>query len=239
MIPRLRCVSVALFALLTGASACLAAEPGYAPHWASVGGGFGVSKFAKDADYSAGAALRFSFGGSFRYVMNPWLRWQVSPGFTWTAYTIGTPAPFLDPQFPADVNKDRYLTLLVPVSAQLQLVQKRGWWLYHLGVGPSINRMWIENRRKVLEDPISHRRHRGEYLGASAELGAERFLRNLTTTSVEGTLGGHLVFAERDKQFPAGFNSKALAIEARMSVNYYFDLSKPKKSAQPGIPKTP
>ena len=138
MIPRLRCVSVALFALLTGASACLAAEPGYAPHRASVGGGFGVSRFAQDADYSAGAALRFSFGGSFRYVMNPWLRWQVSPGFTWTAYTVGTPAPFLDPQFPADVDKDRYLTLLVPVSAQIQLVQKRGWWLYHLGVGPSI-----------------------------------------------------------------------------------------------------
>ncbi len=234
MIPRRRCVGVALFALLTAASPCLAAEPGFAVHRASIGGGFGVSRFVADADYSDGAALRFSFGGAFRYVVAPWLRWQVSPGFTWTAYNVGTRAPFLDPQFPADVDKDRYLTLLAPVSAQAQLLAKRGWWLYHLGAGPSINRVWVENRRKVLEDPASHRRHRGEYLGVAAELGAERFLRGLTTTSIEGTLDGHYVFAQRVQQFPSGYDSKLLAIEGRLSVNYYFDLSKPKKGALPG-----
>lgn len=234
MIPRRRCVGVALFALLTAASPCLAAEPGFAVHRASVGGGFGVSTFVKDADYSAGAAPRFSFGGAFRYVLAPWLRWQVSPGFTWTAYNVGTPAPFLDPQFPSDVAKDRYLTLLTPISAQAQILAKRGWWLYHVGAGPSINRVWVENRRKVLEDPQSHNRHRGEYLGLAAELGAERFLRGLTTTSIEGAIDGHMVFAQRDKQFPSGYNSNLLAVEGRLSVNYYFDLAKPKKGALPG-----
>ena len=85
MIPSFRCVSVALTALLTTASACFGAEPGYGPNKGGVGGGMGGCKFVQDADYSEGSALRFAFSGTFRYVMRPWLRWQVSPGFTWSA----------------------------------------------------------------------------------------------------------------------------------------------------------
>src|SRR5882672_12827392 len=104
MIPRFRCVSVALSALLTAASACLAAEPGYAPKKGGVGGGFGYSHFIEDADYSKDAAGRLSLSGSFRYVINSRLRWQVSPGFQWSAYNVGTKAPFLDPAFPGDTT---------------------------------------------------------------------------------------------------------------------------------------
>ena len=236
MIPRFRCVSVALTALLTTASACLAAEPSYAPRKGGIGGGLGVSKFIQDGDYSTDSQLRFAFSGAFRYVMSPWLRWQVSPGFTWSAYRIGSRDPFRDPQFPADSTKDEYLTLVVPASLQVQLVERRGWWLYHFGVGPGVYRVWIENRRKVLEDPVSHVRHRGTYFGLSAELGAERFLRNITTTSIEWTVGGHLAFAERDDQFPSGWNSNLLPIEARVCVNYYFDLVKTKQALPPATP---
>lgn len=245
MIPRFRCVSVALSALLTVASACLAAEPGYAPKKGGVGGGFGYSHFIEDADYSQDAAGRLSFSGSFRYVINQRLRWQVSPGFEWSAYNVGTKAPFIDPAFPGDTTmagdpiKDKMLTLLVPVSVQLQLTQRRGWWLYHFGAGPGVYRVWVENHRKVLEDPVSKKRHRGPYFGVTAELGAERFLRGLTTTSIEGVIGGHLIFAERDKQFPLGFNSNVLPLDLRLCVNYYFDMVRRKKSIEPGAPPAP
>lgn len=240
MIARFRCVSVALAALLTVASACLAAEPGYAPRKGGVGGGLGYSKFAADADYSDDSRGRPSFSGAFRYVMSPRWRWQVSPGFTWSAYGVGSRAPFPDPQFPGDTSlagvpvKDHYLTLVVPVDAQIQLTQKRGWWLYHLGVGPGLYRVWVENNRKILQDPVSHDRHKGVYFGLTGELGAERFLRGLTTTSIEGVVGSHLVFAERDSQFPSGFNSNVLPVDLRICVNYYFDLTRAKKTIEPG-----
>ena len=96
--------------------------------------------------------------------------------------------------------------------------------------------MLVENRRKVLQDPATHDRHKGVYFGMSAEIGAERFLRNITTTSIEWTLGGHLVFAERDDQFPSGWNSNLLPLEARVCVNYYFDLVKPKQGLPPAKP---
>ena len=58
--------------------------------------------------------------------------------------------------FPADVTKENMLTLVLPVSAQLQYTQKRGAWLYHLGAGPGLYRVWVENRRKVLKDPLNY-----------------------------------------------------------------------------------
>lgn len=245
MIPRFRCVSVALAALLTVASVCLAAEPGYVPGKGGVGGGLGYSKLVQDADYSQDAAGRLAFSGAFRYVMSKRLRWQVSPGFEWSAYNVGTLAPFIDPAFPGDTTfagdpiKDHMLTLVAPVSVQLQLTQRRGWWLYHFGAGPGIYRVWIENHRKVLEDPVSKRRHRGPYLGATVELGAERFLRGLTTTSIEGVIAGHLIFAQRDAQFPRGFNSNLLPFDVRLCVNYYFDMTRKKKTIEPGVPPQP
>ena len=245
MIRRFRCVSVALSALLTAASVCLAAEPGYVPRKGGVGGGVGYSKFIKEGDYSEGATGRFSFSGAFRYVAGPHLRWQVSPGFTWSAYTVGSRAPFTDPQVPGDTTlagdpkKDQFLTLVAPVTAQIQITQRRGWWLYHLGAGPGLYRVWIQNHRKVLEDPVSHNRHKGLYLGATAELGAERFLRGLTTTSIEGVVAGHLILAQRDDQFPSGFDSSLVPLDFRLCLNYYFDMVRPKKSIEPGVPPKP
>lgn len=245
MFPRFRCVSVALAALLTVASVCQAAEPGYVPKKGGVGGGVGYSKMVEDADYSQDAAGRFAFSGALRYVINKRLRWQVSPGFEWSAYNVGSRAPFIDPAFLGDTTlagapiKDQMLTLVVPVSVQLQLTQQRGWWLYHFGAGPGIYRVWVENHRKVIEDPVSKDHHRGPYLGMTAELGAERFLRGLTTTSIEGVVAGHLIFAQRDTQFPSGFNSKLLPLDVRLCVNYYFDMTRRKKSIESGVPPKP
>ncbi len=73
----------------------------------------------------------------------------------------------------------------------------------------------------------------------TAELGAERFLRGLTTTSIEGVVAGHLIFAQRDKQFPLGFNSNVLPVDVRLCVNYYFDMTRRKKSIDTGVPSRP
>jgi len=242
MIPRIRWVSLAVLALLTVASACLAAEdePAYKPGRGGVGGQLGGSYFGLDrifgnanwfADYSHGAMPRFAFAGQFRYVSSNRWRWQISPGFTWTAYRTATALPFEDPNFPADQVKDRTITLVAPMTAQAQLVVRRGHWLYHAGTGPGLYRVWVQNRRKVLADPETFRPHRGLYPGAVFELGAERFLKSITTTSVEFTWANHLVFAQRDEQFKRGFNSNLALSEIRIGVNYYFDPARKKKSA--------
>jgi hypothetical protein len=240
MIPRIRWVSFAALALLTIASACLAVEgePSYKPGKGGVGGQFGGSYFGLDrafgsewfGDYSQGAMPRGSVAGQLRYVASKHWRWQVNPGFTWNAYKTSTSLPLTDPNFPDDKVKDRVLTLLVPVTAQLQYVTQRGHWFYHAGAGPGLYRVWVENRRKVLKDPESLRLHRGLYAGGSFELGAERFLKAITTTSIELTWVNHLVLAQRDEQFLKGyFNSNLMATELRVGVNYYFDPLRQKK----------
>jgi hypothetical protein len=239
MIPRIRWVSFAVLALLAIASACLAVEgePAYKPGKGGVGGQFGGSYFGIDrmfggewfGDYSKGAMPRGSFAGQFRYVQSKHWRWQFSPGFTWNAYKTSTAIPFTDLNYPDDRVKDNMLLLMLPATAQIQYVVRRGPWFYHLGAGPGAYRVWVQNRRKVYADPGTFRLHRGLYPGGAFEFGAERFLKAITTTSVEFTCVNHLVFAQRDEQFPSGYNSNLMATELRVGVNYYFDPQKQKK----------
>jgi len=240
MIPRIRWVGLAMLALLTVASACLAAEdePAYKPGRGGVGGQFGGSTFAIDrifggadwfADYSHAAMPRFAFAGQFRYVSSNRWRWQISPGFTWTAYRTGTVIPFVDRNFPGDQVKDGMIALVAPMTLQAQFVVRRGHWFYHAGAGPGLYRVWVENDRKVLADPATFRLHRGIYPGAVFELGAERFLKAITTTSVEATWVTHLAFTQRDQQFPSGYNSNLAFSELRIGVNYYFDPARKKQ----------
>ena len=244
MSARVRWAGIASLAVFAVAAPCLAADAitpsGMAPGRGAVGGQIGASTFYLDEDYSAGAQPRFAFAGTFRYVAATWLRFQLSPGFTWAAYTNREPVPFPDPNFPGDATKSEYLTLLAPASAQLQLLAYRGGWHYHLGAGPGVYRVWVQNRRKVLKDPDSKKLHRGMYLGGTGEVGVEKFLKSLTSTSAEATVATHLVFAQRDEQFPRGYNSSVGVVEIRVGVNYYFDLHRAKaKPADPTLPGTP
>ena len=91
MIPRVRSAGIALCAVLAVASPCLAAE-GMAPGRGAIGGQLGGSSFWADADYSEGSRSRLAFSGHYRYVINSRLRWQVSPGFTWSGYSGTVPA---------------------------------------------------------------------------------------------------------------------------------------------------
>ena len=226
---RVSAVSGALLALLAGSSACLAADTGYAPRRGAIGGMMGFSQVVADADYSKDALPRMAFAANLRYVVNPWLRWQVSPGFLWAGYDHTSPMPFEDPNYPDDATKEEVLTLMLPVSAQVQVTQQRGRWLYHVGAGPGVYRVWVENRRKVLKDPYTKMLHRGFYPGVSGQLGAERFLTTLQSTAIEASAAGHWAFADRPEQFPSGFNSAILGIELRIGVNYYFNVGGPPK----------
>lgn len=239
MIPRVCGVSGALVALLTVASVCVAADPGYTPGIGGIGGQIGGSTFRFDrmlgsswfGDYSAGAQPRFILHAHFRYVVNRWLRWQVSPGMTWAGYKGAEPAPFEDPRY-GDRDKREYLTLLLPVSLQGQYVLRRGWWLYYVGAGPGVYRVWIENRREVLKDPVTLTLHRGLYPGMSGELGVELFLKSLPSTSLELALGGDLVLAQRDDQFVSGINSNLMAVGVRFGGNLYFSPGGRKKEPE-------
>jgi hypothetical protein len=71
----------------------------------------------------------------------------------------------------------------------------------------------------------------------TGEVGGERFLKSLPSTSVEVTLDAHYVFAERPDQFPSGWNDKIFIVGARIGINYYFTPNPPKK--EEGVPGTP
>jgi len=254
MIARASWVSTALLAVLAVAP-CLAQDAptpsptpaptaaatpppprtGATPGRGGLGGLIGGSLFYSDEEYSKGALPRFDFSGQFRYVMSPRFRIQISPGFTWAAYSKTEPPPFTDINNPGDLTKENYLALLVPVSAQLQMTFGKAPWLYHLGGGPGIYRLWVQNHRKVLVDPATFRLHRGVYLGFTLEAGAERFLKALPNTSVEVSAVHHQVMATRDEQFPTGWNSTVGVVGLRAGVNYYFDVNRLKKSELPGL----
>jgi hypothetical protein len=242
MISRLLTVGVAWLGLFLAGSVGHAqefAEPdsGAAPGRASLGAAFGVSHHFADADYSEGASPRIASSARFRYVVNDWLRLQFGFGHTWTAYANDRPAPFADLNFPDDTLKTEHLSQVVPIAFQLQLLRRGPQWVYHVGAGPGIYRVWLQNRRKVLKDPVTLRLHRGLYWGASGQIGAERFLAALPSTSVELGAAAHWVFAERDEQFPSGYNSFVAVAEVTIGVNYYFTppVGRPKTQLPPGI----
>jgi hypothetical protein len=236
MIHRVRLAGVAVVLLLASASLVHAQSPdttaakhaGSRPGRGAVGMQAGMTYFFAEKDYSDGAQPRLSFAGRFRYVINEGWQWQVSPYFTWSAYAVGTAAPFRDPNFPAEVDKDFNLTQVVGANGQIQKAWGEGRTRWHLGAGPAVYRVVVQNHRKVLKDPRTDRLHQGAYLGATAELGAERFLRSLANTSLEYTLAWHTALARRDDQFPSGYNGSVSAIEFRFGAQYYFDFKKPK-----------
>jgi len=225
MIPSVRSAGIVLFAVLAAASPCLAAV-GMAPGRGAIGGQLGGSYFWADADYSEGAEVRFAFSGNFRYVVNKWMRWQISPGFTWAGYSSGTPIAVPDGRHAGDTDKSNNLTLLLPISLQFQYLHHTGKWHYHLGAGPGFYRVWVENHRDVLPDPITFVLHQKVHLGLTGEIGAERFVRQLPSTSVEATVVTHWVFAQDDEAYPAGYNSFLAATELKVGANYYFDMSR-------------
>lgn len=230
MMSRVCRVSVALLASLTLARVCMAAEPYAATGKGGIGGQIGFSSFKIDRvlgsewfdDYSSAAGARLAFHAHWRYQVTPWLRWQIGTGFTWAGYKEKAVAPLTDPNFPRETTKENYLTLLVPSTAQLHYVLRRGPWIYYGGAGPGVYRVWIENHRKVLKDPVTLRLHRGLYPGGSAEFGVERYFKALPSTSLELAVAGHLALAQRPEQFPSGFESNVMAVEVRFGGNYSF-----------------
>lgn len=236
MTHRVRLAGVAVVLLLVSASVVRAQAPdttsakraGALSGRGAVGAQIGSSYIYAQTDYSIGAQPRLSFAGHFRYVINPGWQWQVSPYYTWNGYAVGTKAPFADPNFPEDTEKDEHLTQVTGASGQLQKVFRKGRTRWHIGGGPAVYRVWVQNRRKVLSDPVTNKRHQGTYLGATAELGAERFLKTLDNTSLELTIAYQGAFSKDVEGFPSGYDLNVNAVEIRFGTHYYFDFKKPK-----------
>jgi len=240
MIHRVRLAGVAVVLLLVSASVVRAQAPDTtsATHTAarpgrgSVGGQIGTSYFYAQGDYSLGASPRLSFAGHFRYLMGTKWQWQVSPYYTWTGYSVGTKAPFTDPNYPAETDKDEHLTRITGASGQLHRIFGSGRTRWHAGGGPAVYMVWVENHRKVLADPVTNERHKGTYFGASAEVGAERFLKSLENTSLEMTLAYQLAVSKDSEKFPSGYNLNVNALEIRFGAHYYFDFKMPKAATK-------
>lgn len=236
-----------------GDAATPAAKPADAktfrfPAHASLGGGAGLSYFLADADYTStrdgggkgrdvfgtrDAHMRFAFAANVRYAWSNHFRWQVSPGFLWAGYKDHAKAPFRTDYFPQDSLKGKYLTLVMPANVQIQLLQPGKIWVWHEGVGGGVYRVWVEQSRHVVKDPVTKRLHTGFYPGFTAEIGAERFLKVMPSVSLEWSAASHLIFAERDQQFPSGFSSNLWTVEARFGANYWFNPMALKKAGSP------
>jgi len=209
---------------------------GSIPGRAGVGGYVGGSWYVGSGDYWEGSLPRFSFAGSFRYQINSKFRFQVSPGFTWNGYSKHKAPPFIDPADPTDVTKENYIVQLVPISTQIQITRRGKTWTQHLGIGPGLYRVLVQHNREDLLDPATFRVHRGMYLGATIEYGAEKYFKGLQNTSLEFNVANHWVNAVRNDQFPSGWNDWLGALTAHIGVNYYFDLVKLKPKEETPLP---
>lgn len=204
----------------------------------SIGGQAGLLWLIAGGDFSKGAQPRLSFSGHFRYMISPAWRWQVSPYFGWNAYRTGEPAPYPDLNHPADVDKDHMITEIAGGAAQLQRVSAHGRTRWHVGVGPAVYRIVVEDQRKVSADPLSLERHHTTHLGATAELGWERFMKALPNTSVEWTFAYQTAFAADKTKFPSGWNDSPGGVEFRLGAHYYYNFDRNKKpavSTKPGL----
>jgi hypothetical protein len=210
---------------------------GAIPGRGAIGGQIGSSWMFAGGDYSQGSQPRLTFMGHFRYQSSTHWGWQVSPYFTWNGYVSHANAPYEDLNFPGEgTSKEFYLTQLIGADSQLQWFNTGGRTRWHVGIGPSIYRVVIENHRKVLKDPISLELHSGTHMGGSAEFGYEKFMKKLSNTSIEVTAAWHIAFAKSDVRWQAGWNDNPQAIEARIGAHYYYDFRKPKpKSTKPGL----
>ena len=239
MFTRVRLASVVCLLSLASVSVSFAQQPdsttsarsGARPERGSIGAQLGSSYILTGGDYAKGSQPRASFVGCFGYVISPRWRWQVSPYFTWNAYRTGTALPYTDPYFlPEEVKtKDAVLTQLVGANGQIQRTGTRANWTWHVGAGPAIYRVVVQDRRIVLKDPATRKLHQGTYLGATVEYGIERFLRSLPNTSLEWTVAYQTAFAKDNTSFPSGFNASPGALEIRFGAHYYYDFKTPKK----------
>ena len=212
--------------------------PGNTPGRSAIGGFVGGSWFYAADDYSQGALPRFDFAGHWRYTFTSHFRTQLSVGFTWSAYAKQEAPPYTDPAFPAQTTKEGYLTQLIPSSLQGQWMWTQGKTLWHVGLGPNVTRVMVQNQRKVLKDSVTFALHRTFHLGVTGEVGVERFLKTLSHTSVEVALTTHYIFASNDELFPAGFNSAVAPLCLRVGANYYFDAAILKKKQSAPLPKS-
>jgi hypothetical protein len=77
------------------------------------------------------------------------------------------------------------------------------------------------------------------HIGASAELGFERFLKKLPNTSLELTFAGHTAFAKDDTKWVSGWNGSPMLAEIRFGGNYYYDFRRGKTAKNARCAATP
>lgn len=242
MFTSVRLAGVVFLLLLASATVCYSQQPdsakaarsGARPGRGSIGAQLGGAYIVSGEDYAKNAQPRFSFAGSFRYVVSPGWRWQVSPYYAWNAYAADLARPINDLNYQGVPIQDVVLTQIVGGNGQIQRSGGSGTMKWHIGAGPAIYRVVVQNHRRVVKDPATRAIHQGTYLGATVEAGFERFLRSQPNVSLEWTAAYQTAFARNDKLFPSGFSSEPGAVEIRFGGHYYFDFKAPKKPG--GIP---
>ena len=229
---------VAMIALATAcAGVAFAADTtpvkGPAPGRAGIGGQIGSSFIFAGGDYADGAQPRLSFAGHFRYQADAHWGWQFSPQFTWNGYVSHANAPFeAQNSVPGNRTKQKYLTQIAGLGSQLQYFGGSGDTRWHVGFGPGVYRVVVQNNRKVVMDPVTTELHKSAHLGLGAEFGIERLTKRLANTSLEATVALQTVFAGDDTKYASGWNGTPMLVEIRIGAQHYYDFRRSKPAAK-------
>ncbi len=204
-------ISVAWFAVVAIVSLCFAA-PGYAQELAGkggIGGSGGLMLVTGDKDLSRNAQPRLLGNIDLRYVYRPWLSLHGSFGRGWNSYS----------------GRNDTLTIVEPITFGVEYRQVFDQWpryLPHAGVGFGMYSVYVREKLRVTEDPLTLERRHTINPGMNVAAGLEYFMTRSVTVSYDFVW--HKIFSENLVDFPSGFGGDYSYVQLVVGVNYYFSM---------------
>jgi opacity protein-like surface antigen len=204
-------ISVAWFAVLAVASMCFVGHS-YAQDLSGkggVGGSGGFMLVTGDKDLSRDAQPRLVGNIDLRYVSRPWLGFHGSFGRGWNSYS----------------GRNDTLAIVEPITFGVEYRQNFDQWpryVPHAGVGFGVYSVYVRERLKVTQDPVTLERRHTISPGVNVTAGLEYFMTHSVTVSYDFVW--HKIFSENVKDFPSGFGGDYSYVQLVVGVNYYFSM---------------
>jgi hypothetical protein len=213
------------------------------PGQGSLGLNVGVPFFTGDSDTRYGQRPRLIFNADFQYKINPGWRFATGFGYGWIGYRDDASSPYLlrDPDTGDSVStKQDVLTKIQPIHASLIRAFKPNAtkWSPYAGVGVTVNRMEIVEKRKRIKDPATFAEWVNWSFGAHALAGTELWMGENKTTSLDWSLRWTYLFSKDETNFPTGFTGNDSYFNFNFGVNVYFwPGGKPIETAKEPVPE--
>jgi hypothetical protein len=233
-------VAVAIAATAASVSNAFAqAKPGQG----SLGMNLGVPYFTSDADTRDGQVPRVILNAHFQYKIDERWRFATGFGYGWVGYkeTAPSPYPLRDPDSGDSVTTKRdVLTKIQPIQTALiySFDPEATKWAPYAGLGATITRMEIVNKRKRIKDPATFDEWVNWSFGANMLAGTELWMGEAKTVSLDWSLRWTYLFSKDLERFPSGFQNNDSFFNFNFGVNVYFwPGGKPIETAKEPVPE--